>query len=111
MRRGAEFTQTFRSGSRSGTRRVVAHLVTRPTCAEPVRVGFVVSKAVGGAVVRNTVKRRLRAAVAAQLGTLPEGTLAVVRALPPSAQASYSDLSDDVASVIGRAQTRAQVRR
>lgn len=53
---------------------------------EPVaRVGFVVSKAVGNAVTRNRVKRRLRHLVAAALPTLPGGVELVVRALPPAA--------------------------
>ena len=36
--------------------------ILRTDVAEPLRFGFVVSKAVGNAVVRNRVKRRLRAA-------------------------------------------------
>ena len=53
---------------------------------EPVaRVGFVVSKAVGNAVTRNRVKRRLRHLVAAALPTLPGGVELVVRALPAAA--------------------------
>lgn len=50
-----------------------------------VQVGFVVSKAVGNAVVRNRVKRRLRHLVAAALTSAPDvpaGTAIVIRALP-----------------------------
>ena len=39
----------------------------------PPRVGFVVSKAVGGAVVRNRVKRQLRAASRPLVAELPTG--------------------------------------
>ncbi len=46
------------------------------------RVGFVVSKAVGGAVVRNRVKRRLRHLVALELAETPATRDVVVRALP-----------------------------
>lgn len=46
------------------------------------RVGFVVSKAVGGAVVRNRVKRRLRHLAARQLVSTPAVRDVVVRALP-----------------------------
>jgi ribonuclease P protein component len=45
-------------------------------------VGFVVSKAVGPAVTRNRVKRRLRHLAADQLTLTPAGTDLVVRALP-----------------------------
>lgn len=57
---------------------------TAPSSA--VRVGLVVSKAVGNAVTRNSVKRRLRHLAAACLADTPPGTDLVVRALPRAAQ-------------------------
>lgn len=44
--------------------------------ATPVRAGFAIGKATGGAVVRNRVRRRLRAALRTLLaeGRLPAGT-------------------------------------
>jgi ribonuclease P protein component len=65
--------------------------------------GFAVSKAVGGAVIRNRVKRRLRAIVAELLPTLPAGTGLVVRALPPSATATFGALAAEVKSAVGQA--------
>lgn len=68
----------------------------------PNRVGFIVSKAVGNAVVRNKVKRRLRAIMAEEFhqtsATIPRdsGSLIVLRALPASATASWSELKTDV---------------
>lgn len=59
-------------------------------------MGFVVSKAVGVAVVRHRVARRLRHLMRERLGRLPAGTLVVVRALPPAAQASSRDLGSDL---------------
>ncbi len=56
------------------------------------RVGFVVSKAVGNAVVRNRVKRRLRHLVATL--DAPAGARVVVRALPPAA--TNPNLADDL---------------
>ncbi len=64
------------------------------------RVGFVVSKAVGSAVVRNTVKRRLRALVRERLELLPDAGLAVVRANPASASASSQLLARDLDSAL-----------
>ena len=52
---------------------------------QPARVGFVVSKAVGNAVVRNRVKRRLRHLTREHLPALaglPGSAVLVVRALP-----------------------------
>jgi ribonuclease P protein component len=49
------------------------------------RVGFVVSGALGNAVIRNRVKRRLRHLAAAHVADAPVGLDIVVRALPRAA--------------------------
>ena len=64
------------------------------------RTGFVVSKAVGNAVVRNMVKRRLRHLVRSHLADLPSASMIVVRALPASAAASYEDLGRDLEAAL-----------
>lgn len=79
----------------------------RAVDAPGTRVGFVVSRAVGGAVVRNKVRRRLRGVVVEQRGMLPQGADVVVRALPPAADASYAELAADVASGLRAAARRA----
>ena len=68
----------------------------------PSRVGFVVSKAVGNAVVRNRVKRRLRHLALARLPLLPAGARLVVRALPPAAAAAYADLGVELDRCLGK---------
>lgn len=102
MRRRAEFTEAVRRGRRAGRSFVVAHLLTRSDVAEPPRVGFVVSRAVGNAVVRNRVQRRLRHILADRRKVLPAGSLLVVRANPRSATASFQDLTVDVDRVLHR---------
>lgn len=62
----------------------------------PSRVGFVVSKAVGGAVVRNRTKRRLRHVCAARLDRLGTGVDVVVRANPAAATATSAELAGAV---------------
>lgn len=69
------------------------------TPSHTTRVGFVVSKAVGDAVTRHRVARRLRHLMRDRLETLPAGTLVVVRALPPAATASSRDLGQDLDAV------------
>jgi ribonuclease P protein component len=64
--------------------------------ARPPRVGFVVSKAVGGSVVRHRVARRLRHLLRDRLDQFPAGTRLVVRALPRSATASSARLAADL---------------
>ena len=92
------FRATVRSGHRSGSRTLVVHLA-RNESGEPARAGFVVSKAVGNAVVRNRVKRRLRHLTREHLSSLqglPGSAVLVVRALPASATASYAELGADL---------------
>ena len=59
------------------------------------RVGFVTSKRIGGAVVRNRVRRRLRDIVRTQQGRLQGGFWFVVIARPAAARASYGALKDE----------------
>jgi len=68
----------------------------------PPRVGFVVSKAVGSAVVRNRTKRCLRALAHHRLDLLPAGTDVVIRANPPAAQANSSELGHDLDALLAR---------
>jgi ribonuclease P protein component len=58
----------------------------------PARAGLIVSRKVGGSVVRHRVSRRLRAQLASRLDGLPTGSRVVVRALPTAAEASSTSL-------------------
>jgi ribonuclease P protein component len=100
MRKRSEFTRTVRSGTRAGRSLVSGHLLWQAGSDEPARVGFVVSRAVGGAVVRNRVRRRLRHLARGYLGSLPEGSLLVVRANPRAAAARQADLAAELDLVI-----------
>jgi ribonuclease P protein component len=62
----------------------------------PARAGFVVSKAVGGAVTRNRTKRVLRHLVAARLTRIPDGCDLVVRANPAAATATTAELAAEL---------------
>jgi ribonuclease P protein component len=100
MRRSRDFTAAIRDGGRTGRRLIVAHLLLRQESGEAPRVGLVVSRVVGPAVVRNRVKRRLRHAARGYLHTLPGGSLLVLRANPPAATASQADLAAELGTVI-----------
>jgi len=106
LRRSVDFERAVRRGVRAGRSTVVVHLSEDPEGAAQPQVGFVVSKAVGNAVHRNLVKRRLRAATASRLSVLPAHGRAVVRALPGAALASFEDLSADLDSGLVRATRR-----
>ncbi len=102
MRASWEFRDTMRHGVRAARPTLVLH--AQQLEAPPSRVGFVVSRAVGGAVVRNRVKRRLRHLAAAELGESPPVAV-VVRALPAAAQQS-ARLGDDLAGAWSTMQRR-----
>jgi ribonuclease P protein component len=136
LKRSVDFSTAVRAGRRSGKGAVVVHLVvpteqqttriqsmasveeqTSPagaivmpaggtTASPPTRAGFVVSKAVGNAVARNTVKRRLRHLVAERLDRLPAGSTLVVRAQPSAAGRSYEKLGLDLDGAISAARSR-----
>jgi len=114
LRRSTEFTATVRGGRRSGRHYLVVHLAVSPSglvaAPGPPRAGFVVSKAVGGAVVRNAVTRRLRALVHDRLDAMPPGSSMVVRALPAAASASYAELGADLDACLARLLRPEQVR-
>jgi ribonuclease P protein component len=97
LRRSTDFAAAIHGGRRIGRGTLVVHLlVDEPAQASTARAGFVVSKAVGNAVVRNRVRRRLRHLVRPRLAGLPDGARLVVRALPAAAEASYADLGTDL---------------
>ncbi|WP_425569726.1 ribonuclease P protein component [Nonomuraea soli] len=100
MRRGAEFTAAVKRGTRAGRPTLVVHLTD--SGEEAPRVGFVVSKAVGNAVIRNKVKRRLRHLIRERLDRLPRGSLLVVRANPPAASARYEQLGAELDLALDR---------
>ena len=95
LRKSADYMSVMRQGRR----------VCRPTLvlyalgSEQARVGLVVSKAVGGATVRNRVKRRLRHG-ALELIRDSHPMDVVVRALPGADSAS---LKDDLGSAWAQA--------
>ena len=106
LRRSTDFAAAVRGGRRAGRGTVVVHLLLdEPAQASEARAGFVVSKAVGNAVVRNKVRRRLRHLVRPRLSSLPAGASLVVRALPASASATFEKLSADFDAALAAAQS------
>ena len=67
------------------------------------RFGFVISRRVGNAVVRNRVKRRLRAVVRSRLTKLDEGFDIVVISHAAAAAASYHELDARLADLFQKA--------
>jgi ribonuclease P protein component len=74
------------------------------------RIGFVVSAAVGNAVTRNRVKRRLRHLAATHVADTPVGIDIVIRALPRAATVP-TEVAEDFGSAWYEAVSRLSARR
>ena len=106
LRRSSDFTAAFRGGHRAGRGTVVVHLlINEPAQTPAARAGFVVPRAVGNAVVRNQVRRRLRHLVRSRLAHLPAGSSLVVRAMPAAATASFDRLAGDLDAALAAARS------
>lgn len=92
----------MRRGQRIGRRDLVVHAFTHTyddvadgdslVRVGGPRFGLIVSKAVGNAVVRHRVARRLRHMCAQVIDELPADTDVVIRALPGAATADSAEL-------------------
>ena len=108
LRRSTDFTATLR-GARTarGDGMVVLHAAPAdpsdgdPRASSP-RIGFVVPRAVGPAVVRNRVRRRLRHLLRDRLDRLPAGSRLVVRVLPAAAAARSAQLAGALDRALAR---------
>ncbi|MFW5415399.1 ribonuclease P protein component [Nocardiopsis sp. CNT-189] len=104
MRRSAEFGLVMRKGRRAGRESLGVILLAPGTPGtDPPRVGFVVSKAVGGAVVRKRVQRRLRHLMRDRIASLQPGSLLVVRAKPAAARLGYETLAEHLDGALAAA--------
>lgn len=94
------------SGRRFRTSRVTVQIRRRDAPGGPARVGFTVTKREGGAVERNRIKRRLRAAVAAlatgEPGLIPGATDVVVIGRRDILHAAFPSLIRDIADALRR---------
>jgi ribonuclease P protein component len=78
-------------------------LNTLPNDLPHSRFGFVVSRRVGKAVMRNRTKRRIRSATHEWLPQLLPGYDLVIVAHPPASGASYAELVEGLGSLFERA--------
>ena len=99
LRRRKEFDAVFRQGRMWANELVV--LRSYPNQLEHNRYGFVTSKRLGKAVVRNRVRRRLREGVRSL--PLRPGWDVVISAKAAAAEADFHELREAVADLLARA--------
>jgi len=106
LRRAADFTEVVRRGRRASRPLLTVHLLLPAAGADaglPPRAGLVVSKAVGGSVLRHRTSRRLRHLLPARLAALPAGARLVVRAAPSAGDAASGELGSDLDGALASA--------
>jgi ribonuclease P protein component len=98
LRDRATFVALRRSGRRVTQGPItVLWLPANPT--EPTRIAYAVGRGVGPAVVRNRVRRRLRAIVRESRALLLPGAY-LIRAAPSAADQSFGELSAHVSTAL-----------
>jgi ribonuclease P protein component len=98
LRKSSEFRKTFSRGRRAGDRLLAAAAGAADN--DESRFGFAVSSRVGGAVHRNTIKRRLREIVR-RLPTNGSWDV-VISARPAARDASYSQLERSMLGIASK---------
>jgi ribonuclease P protein component len=106
LSRSRDFDTVYRQGRSVSTRFLVLYWFPREDDGDP-RLGLAVPKSMGGAAVRNRVKRRLREVWRSRLERIPRGRDYVLIARPPLAEALESRdavwLGERVDEVLGKA--------
>ena len=97
LHRPADFVEVVRRGRRSSRPLLTVHaLLAVDDATTPARAGLVVSRAIGGSVVRSQVSRRLRHLLRERLPVLPSGSRVVVRAGTSAGSAGSAALAADL---------------
>lgn len=99
LRRPAEFRRVHQAGRRASNRYLAITAARLEGEAQP-RFGLAVGKRVGGAVVRNKVKRRLRELL--RTLDVEDGWNLVVSARPAAAEAGFDDLAKSLGTLAER---------
>jgi ribonuclease P protein component len=107
LSRSRDFDAVYRHGRSVSTRFLVLYWFARDEDGEGVRLGLAVPKAVGTAVVRNRIKRRLREVFRARAEELPQNQDYVLVVRPGLAEAAetrgFDWLTERVEEILGKA--------
>lgn len=93
-----EFERVYRKGILYKGNLFSVHVL--PNAVGKTRLGLSVSKKVGTAVKRNSVRRRLKEIFRVSVEGLPEGLDFVISARPASAEASFEELNEEFSRLL-----------
>jgi len=95
LRKHADFDKVYGSGRRLFSAHITVFFLRLDS--GPARVGFTVTRALGNAVERNRIRRRLREAARLNLGRLGNAVDVVIHPKKSALAASFAELQDEVA--------------
>jgi ribonuclease P protein component len=113
--RHADFERVYKQGRRHFSTSLTVFYLFRPpgtVAAQGLRIGFTVSRALGGAVQRNRMRRRLREAVRLSRPAVTPDVDVVINPKKVVLTAEFEGLLNEVRRafvVIGKASTQYQV--
>ena len=104
MTRSTDFDVTVKHGTRAVQPDIVIHLHRGDDAAvDAPKIGLIVSRAVGSAVQRHAMARRLRHAARAVLDDLSRSDRLVIRALPSGRDTNTARLAEELRAGLRRA--------
>ncbi len=106
LRKHADFEKVYRNGRRL----FFAHMTVffLPRDRGPARVGFTVTRAMGTAVKRNRMRRRLREAVRLNLGAAGGAVDVVIHPKKSALTAEFAALGEEIARAFAKIQSPAK---
>lgn len=98
---GGDYKRVVRRGFRRVGRFAVVYVMNAGTTS-PARFGFIANRQLGGAVVRNRIRRQLKAICADAASEIEDGTEIIIRVFPDSRKASFTELKEDITALLLR---------
>ncbi len=105
LRKSAEYRKIYQEGSKfAGS--LFAAFYRRAPAGRPTKIGYTTTKAMGKAVVRNRIRRRLREAVRLELGAVEPGWEIVVNPRRATLEADFGQLRGEIGRLFERLRER-----
>jgi ribonuclease P protein component len=103
LTRTREFAHVRKDGNISRGRLFSLAVASAPEPSEKMRVGIIASRKVGGAVIRNRARRRIREIIRRHQNEIRNGVWLVVIVSNHAARASYAELEHEWLRLAGPA--------